>query len=295
VAQRVVQAAAALGVPCEVIRVDVPAYRKSISGWSVQQAARAARYQALASAVERQQAKALMVAHTADDQAETLLLNLLRGTGLAGLAAMRIDQTLELQRLGPPVPELGKGPEALRLARPLLSVTRGTTQAYCVQFGLQVVEDVSNQNRAYARNRVRLDLLPTLEQFNPAIRRVLARTADLAAEDVGALDALAADLHASLGQRGEYDLRRWRALPRALQRRQLRLGLQTLLGSLVDIPDAPIEDALDLLQSAQPRQTYHLPYGIELCVDTDAFHLRQEGRALRRRRRNTWEVEVPRV
>jgi tRNA(Ile)-lysidine synthase len=296
-AQRAAQSAARIGVPCDVIRVDVAAYRENMHGWSVQQAARSARYQALASSVARQQAKALVVGHTADDQAETLLLNLVRGTGLSGLAAMRMDQTLELARLGPPVAELLAAPSTVRVARPLLTVTRGTTLAYCAQSGQleNLVEDASNQNRVYTRNRVRLDLLPALEQFNPAIRKVLARTADLAAEDVAALDAVAAELQVTLGPNGHYDLARWRAQPRAVQRRLLRLGLQSLVGILVDVPDAPIEDALDLLASAQPRQAYHMPYGIELCVDADAFTLRPGGRALPRRRRNTWELEVPRV
>jgi len=295
-AQRVAQAAQAIGVQCEVVRVDVAAYRASVQGWSVQQAARAARYQALGNAVERQHAKALVVGHTADDQAETLLLNLLRGTGLSGLAAMRMDQTLETRRLGRMPSELREVPATLRVVRPLLTVARATTLAYCANFGLQIVEDLSNQSRAYTRNRVRLDLLPALEQFNPAIRNVLARTADLAAEDVAALDTVVAEIHAHLSRGpNAFDLQRWRAQPRALQRRMLRLGLEALVGGLVDVADAPIEDALDLLQSGQPTQTYHLPYGIELCIDADAFHLRQQGRALRRRRRNSWEVEVPRV
>src|SRR5437879_5758358 len=80
-AQLIVDRAAGMGVECVVRRVDVGAYRKTLPGWSIQQAARAARYQALASVVAKRDAVGLLVAHTADDQAETLLLNLLRGTG----------------------------------------------------------------------------------------------------------------------------------------------------------------------------------------------------------------------
>jgi len=297
-----------MGVPVEVGRVEVAAYRRDLPGWSVQQAARAARYRLLAAAASEKRAAAVLVGHTADDQAETLLINLLRGTGMAGLAGMRIEETLALADLGPPVdlPEIYAHlqpilePQLIRVARPLLSVPRATTRAYCDHVGLTLVEDPSNQSRTYTRNRVRLDLLPVLEGFNPAIRSVLARTADLAGEDVAVLDALVDTLHTSLARCPqadvvEYDLPPWRAQPRALQRRLLRRGLASLLGGLVDVRAAPIDDALDLVQSGSAAQTYHLPYGVELCVGSDTFILRLHGRARPRKRQKTWDVEGPRV
>jgi tRNA(Ile)-lysidine synthase len=186
----------------------------------------------------------------------------------------------------------------------LLSIARATTRAYCSQLGLALVEDPSNQSRAFTRNRVRLDLLPALEAFNPAIRTVLARTADLAAEDVSVLEAFVDELHARLAHRAqpetiEYDLVQWRAQPRALQRRLLRRGLAVLVGGLVDVRAAPIDDALDLLQSATPAQAYHLPYAVELCVQSDVFILRLHGRARPKKAipktQKTWDVEAPRV
>jgi tRNA(Ile)-lysidine synthase len=294
-ALRASELAAKIGVACEVKRVDVAAYRESLPGWSIQQAARAARYQALASAVEEHRAAALLVAHTADDQAETLLLNFSRGTGLTGLAGMRLDQTLELRRIGPSLSVVRPGVDRVRLARPLLRVARATTLAYCAQFGLPLVEDASNSSRVYARNRVRLDVLPALEVLNPAIRSVLARAADLAAEDEAALDGIVADLHASLSHDSTYDLRRWRTQPRAVQRRLLRLGLELLVGELVDVGDSAIEDALDLLQTGVSNQAYHLPYGVELCIEAATFVLRLDGRARKRSGRNKWDSQVPRV
>jgi tRNA(Ile)-lysidine synthetase-like protein len=285
-ALRVAQRASELGVVCEIRRVDVAAYRKTLPGWSVQQAARAVRYQALAMVVSECKTAAVLVAHTADDQAETLLLNLLRGAGLAGLTAMRIDETLELRRLGPPIPVTRPLPETLRVARPLLRVSRATTRAYCAHFGLSLVEDASNETRAYTRNRVRLDVLPVLEQINPAVRSVLARTADLAADDEAALDVAVAQLEPRLARDHAYDLGLWRAQPRALQRRLLRTALESLLGDLVDVADSPIEDALDLLQTGQAKQAYHLPHGVELCVGADTFRLERHGRARQRSARS---------
>jgi len=294
-AQRVVELAQVVGTACEVVRVDVAAYRARVRGWSVQQAARAARYQALAKVAGQCGAQAVLVAHSGDDQAETLLLNLIRGTSFKGLAGMRLEEWLDPRRLGPAVFDSWPLEAKLRVVRPLLRVPRSTTLAYCMHFGLPPVEDQSNQSRAYTRNRVRLDLLPALEQLNPAIRTVLARTAELAADEVAALEALVAERYPSVARDHAYELRSFRAQPRALQRRLLRLGLESLVGGLVDVSDAPIEDALDLLQTGQPNQAYHLPYGVELCIVAESFSLRLNGGARRRERQKTWEVDIPRV
>jgi tRNA(Ile)-lysidine synthase len=277
------------------VPVDVAAQRR---GRSVQAAARSARYQALAAIVHEHNAVALLVAHTADDQAETVLLNLVRGTGLRGLGGMRADEVMDPRQLGPALPDI-LVPATLRVARPLLEVERATTAAYCTAIGLPVVEDASNQSRAYTRNRVRLDVLPLLEQFNPAIRRVLARTAELAADDVAALDSVVVALHSQLARRPAsdvlaYDLPVWLAQPRALQRHLLRHGLACLLGTLVDVPAAPIEDALDVLASTKRGLAYHLPYGVELVTIAETFELRRVG-AAKRRPTNTWGRGVPRV
>jgi tRNA(Ile)-lysidine synthase len=295
-AQRVVELAASMGVATQVVSVDVAAYRKQRS---VQHAARAARYQALASIVAQVEAHALLVAHTADDQAETVLLNLLRGTGLRGLGGMRAHETIDVRRLGPPLPRV-EPPGRVTVARPLLGIERATTLAYCAENGLSFVEDASNQSRAYTRNRVRLDLLPLLETFNPAIRAVLARTAEQATDDVAALDSIVADLHEHLARQVSrstlaYDLASWRAQPRALQRRLLRRGIACLLGTLEDVPAAPIEDALELLRSAHAGQAYHLPYGIELVTTKDEFELRRFGAARRREAANNGGSDAPRV
>src|SRR5207244_1434414 len=108
-------------------------------------------------------AAAVLVGHTADDQAETLLINLLRGAGTRGLAGMRLDETIALDDLGPSVvlPEIYESvhsalePNLVRVARPLLSIPRATTRAYCDHVGLVLVEDPSNLSRSYTRNRVR--------------------------------------------------------------------------------------------------------------------------------------------
>ena len=168
-AQQVAALAQQFGVRCEVRRIDLAAYQ-ALTGWGIQQAARAARYQVLAAIAADVQAEALLVAHTADDQAETVLLNLLRGAGLKGLSGMRLDEQLDPRQLGPALVESAP----LRVARPLLRVSRATTLAYCQEVGLDHVEDPSNLSGAYTRNRVRLELLPLLERFNPGVRGIVA-------------------------------------------------------------------------------------------------------------------------
>jgi tRNA(Ile)-lysidine synthase len=287
-AQRAQALARSIGTACEIIRLDVAAHR-AMYGGSVQATARAARYQALASAVEAHGARGLMVAHTADDQAETVLLNLTRGASLAGLTGMRLDEVLDTRQLGQlPTGVRPSGP--MRVARPLLRVPRTITGSYCAELGVSLVEDTSNQSRAYTRNRVRLDLLPALERFNPAIRTLLARLADLAAEEIDAVDAIVADLHTKLVRYESpdvlaYALAEFRRQPRALQRRLLRHALRALRGDLVDVPAAPIDDALDVLSSGRQGQAYHLPYGVEVCIEHASFSLRREGHAMQRQLR----------
>lgn len=270
-AVQAVDLASRIGVAGEIVRVEVQ------GGGSLEDAARIARYSALRAAAERHAATAIVVAHTADDQAETVLLNLLRGTALLGLAGMRMEEARSGETL----------------VRPLLRVPRATTRAYCTHFGLTLVEDATNQSRAFTRNRVRLDLLPQLERFNPAIRELLARTAELAGDDLAVVDALARRLLGTLRDGDGYDLRGFRLQPRALQRRVLRLALDGLGCGLRDVADSPIEDALNLLQTGQPNQTYHLPNGVEVSISQQAFVLRKNGSA--QQPVNTWDLEVPRV
>ncbi len=139
-------------------------------------AARRARYSALDAAAERHGAVAVLLAHTRDDQAETVLLGLARGSGARSLAGM------------PPVSSNG------RYRRPFLDVSRETTRAACAAEGLEPWEDPHNTDRSYARVRVRLDALPALERaLGPGVADALARTAAQLREDADALDRWASE------------------------------------------------------------------------------------------------------
>jgi tRNA(Ile)-lysidine synthase len=163
--------AADLGVPFDVEEIDVATEARR-QGLSIEQAARKLRYAFLERARVRLRADAVAVAHTRDDQAETVLLRLLRGTGTRGLAAIR--------------------PSRDRVIRPLLDLRHADLVAYLKARSHQWVEDSTNQDRRIPRNWVRHEVLPFLSaRVGDGVVEVLARTAESAAEDDALLDGLA--------------------------------------------------------------------------------------------------------
>jgi tRNA(Ile)-lysidine synthase len=171
-AQRVAKELAAMGLD-PVRSVGVAVARPGSTGYpGPEAAARAARYAALDEAASACGAAAVVLGHTRDDQAETVLLGLARGSGARSLAGM---------------PE-----RAGRCLRPLLGVRRATTEAACAALGLQPWDDPQNTDPGYARARVRHRLLPALEaELGPGVAEALARTASLLRGDADFLDALA--------------------------------------------------------------------------------------------------------
>jgi tRNA(Ile)-lysidine synthase len=164
--------AKALGLPARLLTLapgDLAAHRAA----GPEGAARAARYEALWPAADELGCRWLATGHTLDDQAETVLLQLLRGAGPDGLAGMAV-------RSG-------------RLLRPLLGVRRSETRACCAAAGLPWREDPTNATDAPLRNRVRSRLLPLLENLRPGAAQALARTAGIAADDRAWLEPLVAE------------------------------------------------------------------------------------------------------
>ena len=162
----------ALGIPLRTARADVRA-RAARDGGGIEDAARTERRAFLESVRVREGATWIVLAHTRDDQAETVLLRLLRGSGSAGLGAMRA--------------------RAGHLLRPMLRVSRADVLAHLDVHALSFREDPSNADPGFLRNRIRHELIPYLEaRFNPALRDALARTASVLADEADALQALAA-------------------------------------------------------------------------------------------------------
>lgn len=151
-----------LGLPASVVKADVKGLARR-RGAGLEDAGRKARYEALARAARRGRRSVVCVGHQLDDQAETVLLHLLRGTRLAGLGGM------------PPARPLAPG---VTLARPLLPLTRAEVLAYLKVHGLEWREDASNRSEAFERNWVRKRLLPLLERRRPGVAARLAEMSE---------------------------------------------------------------------------------------------------------------------
>ncbi len=251
------QQAERLGLPFHQVRVDVKALQRS-AGMSVQQAARELRYQVLHALQHSLDATRIALGHTANDQAETLLMRLVRGSGPAGLA----------------------GIPAVRLPfiRPLLAISRPTIQAYLQSERCPWVEDSSNAHMVYLRNRVRLDLLPKLRQYNPRIVRRLTELADMLQADNQVLeqqvDEWAVHTLAWQGRRGvEVHCRFFRLAPVAVQRRLLRRALETLIASPDAVGFRHVESLRQFMISRDGERRYRLPGQIEAERSTETVWL----------------------
>ena len=164
-----------LGLPCTVEKQDPEEYRKGRDISSFEQLAREMRYSFLSETARRVGASLAALGHTADDQAETVLLHVLRGSGLNGLRGM--------SEISPwPWP---RGVDDVSLFRPLLGVTKADTAAYCRELGQPYREDSGNLLPRFTRNRVRRQLMPHLAaEYNPAVRESLRRLSRAAAQSV---------------------------------------------------------------------------------------------------------------
>lgn len=229
---------------------------------NLEQTARRVRYQFLARTARAQGAHGVLTAHTMDDQAETLLLALVRGSGAEGLGGMRAVRALDAQ-----------APSVL-LVRPLLGwARRAETALYCRMRGINVRADALNEDERFARVRVRRQLLPLMETFNPRAVAALARTAELLRADASALETQAAQLllaaRAPGGQAPREDAEAaWplrvgplRAADAAVRRRALRQWLKAGRGDLRRLTLAHLSGVEGLLVGERGRRVAELPGG----------------------------------
>ena len=237
VAGRVADQLATLGYDdVSVVTVDVD----QSSAVGPEAAARQARYRAL-DAEARARAATVWLGHTLDDQAETVLLGLARGSGSRSLAGM--------------VPRAG------HLVRPFLRIRRTTTEQVCAELGLEPWQDPHNSDRRFTRVRVRDIVLPTLEaELGPGVAEALSRTAELVRDDSELLDQLAAQTSRAaegLGGTDTLDCAALESQPPALRRRIIRLWL--LAHGLGDLSLRHISAVDSLVIDWHGQKAIHIP------------------------------------
>ncbi|MWC30186.1 tRNA lysidine(34) synthetase TilS [Paenibacillus sp. MMS18-CY102] len=232
--------ASELGVAFESIKLDMPTYIEE-TGMNGQLASRVRRYEFLHQIASQHGAKRIALAHHADDQAETVLMRLLRGTGTGGLAGMqpkRLDKNVEL-------------------IRPMLRMYKTDIFRYISHYGIPYVTDSSNERRDYFRNEIRLDVMPYLTQFNPQLPASFNRLAELASGEDQWMQGEAARVFGQLvtcskGTDCEVDRADFIGLPVALQRRLIKLILDylTLETAGMKLPETADFERIESMRTA---------------------------------------------
>ena len=229
------------GLPFRSGSGDVRQFAKE-GGYSIEEAARILRYQFLFDVAVTEMAGAVAVAHHVDDQVETILMNLLRGAGTKGLSGMQVVS----------IPNAWH--ETIPLVRPFLEVSKEDLVDYQLEHHLPVIEDLSNQDETYFRNRIRHTLVPQLEKLTPGFHQRLLQTAQiLSAEDQAleyfcdiAWETCRHSQGASYIQLAREELLDY---PIAVQRRIIRKALKNLRPDYLELSFSQVEAALDFIRT----------------------------------------------
>ena len=254
--------AESIGVPASVGNADAKAFRRA-RRLSLEDAARRVRYEFLSEVALQADADAVALAHTADDQAETVLMRIMRGTGLDGLGAMS------------PFASADWGGRRVNLFRPLLEIGKDETLAYCAENALNPRIDETNSCADMTRNRVRMELLPSMRSYNPAAVLALNRLAKAARLDMsfirGRAERAAAGVMSRRADGVSIDRAAFAALHPALRRHVLRFAVQTAAGDRADLSESHVEDMLAVMSGPAGRGV-DLPRGARF--ETDYLHAR---------------------
>jgi len=255
-AEFVERAARALGFRFEYKKVDATAYKKE-KKLSLEDASRDLRYEFFNEVREKLNASKVATAHTQDDQAETVLMRLLRGSGLSGLSG---------------IPPTSRG----YLIRPLLFVSRSEIEEYLRSKGIGWVEDSSNASDEFLRNRVRRELIPALLDYNPKLTETLSRTAEVLRADGEFISREAEKLFKEIFRKlsnGEYmgDLNRYKASVKSLRLSCLRLSIERVSESLNAVSYTHVTAADEFLLSDSTSGEVEFPGGAAIAKGYDRF------------------------
>lgn len=245
------------GIPFECAGLKPP------KGKNLQDEARQLRYKFLSKVAAKHKAPAVAVAHHSGDQAETVLMHLLRGAGLSGLRGM---QLLSVQT-------------NLRIIRPLLGASRKDIKKYAKEKKILFREDRTNAKTDYQRNLVRHKLLPELSKFNPRIEETLAEMAGLITDEDDALNMITAasfqEMFVNLNEDQAIALRvnDYKTLPPAIRRRVLRFAFSRIAGNTKDLNRDQLARMDQIACRSSPKGHYQLPAGLKFDKDSGLIHI----------------------
>lgn len=256
--QFVEETARRLHIPYHTINVDMVAHGKEL-GISSEEAGRLLRYNFFRQVLAGYGKGRIAVAHNMNDQAETVLFRIMRGTGIDGIKGMSFNQD--------------------DIIRPLLNITREEIESYIREHDIETVEDHTNLETVYTRNRIRLELLPyIMENFNPNIIEGLFRMSLLAADDSMIIEETVEKKYNSLVKNkdrnsiifiGSLFIRE----PQPIRKRLIRKAVLSIRGTLHGIEEKHIGSALELFQNGRTGSTLDLPGGIVARVSYDEFSI----------------------
>jgi len=262
-AEYVADLARKLGLPATIERREVKGYQKQ-KRLSLEEAAREVRYRFLADVAGATGAKRVAVGHTRDDHIETILMHLIRGAGTRGMRGLQ------------PATEWPSKDGRLIVIRPLLEISHRETEDYCRRHRLAPRLDASNLSLSPLRNRIRRQLLPLLQGYNPAIDEALLRTGRIAGDDIDFLDRETARRWDKIARKdGEaviLDRPKFDRLPPTLKRYLLRASAERLLGSAKDIEMRHIEEMMALLGRPAGKKL-SLPGNLSFATGYDNYIL----------------------
>jgi len=241
--------------PFELREVDVLEFKKN-SNLSTEDAARNLRYKFLKEVLGKYRADKIATGHTLDDQAETVLMRFIRGSGLLGLSGI------------PPVKD--------NIIRPLIEITRSDIEDYLKSKGIDWVEDSTNRMKFFLRNRIRQELIPKLLTYNPSVKETLARTGYIASVEEDYIRTNAKKCLAKLftnygGEELVGDLNYYKKLPIAIKYMVLRLAIEEIRGDLKGISLKHISSICELLLSDEPSGEIALPDKMLVAKGYDLF------------------------
>ncbi len=262
-AQRI---AKALGVEFISVTIDVPAIA-STKKISIELAARISRYAALADISSARNALGIATGHNRDDQSETVLLHASRGAGLKGISGMSYNSILKI-----PDSEVD-----VRVLRPMLDTPRNECVKFCEEVGIDPIIDDSNGSRDYTRNKIRLDVLPLLNEAIPEASQALARLAKNANSDLEIIDWVV-ERHLTVARVEPHSYSRVTVsgLPTSLITRMLLKAYESHTGHIQNLERPHISDMVSLLLG-HSGTLIKLPNGVDFYVDKDVFGFRSIG------------------